>query len=39
MYLTYKIANFTKVQSIEQDTLFEADLSQVPNYPHYIEVV
>jgi FkbH-like protein len=38
MYVTYKFANFRKVETHEDHVVLESDLSQIQPYPEYITV-
>lgn len=40
MYITYKFSNFKEVFSTENDFIqFENDLSYIPDYPEFIEII
>ena len=38
MYMTYKFSGFKEIEQKDQFTLFENDLSNIPDYPDYVKL-
>jgi len=39
MYMTYKFSGFKEIEQKDNFTLFENDLSDIPEYPDYVQIV